>query len=1656
MQARLYWGLLVLIVLAAAALRFDGLRWDDGSHPHPDERFLTIVASAVHSGTLTPTDRDESARQAHLAACVTQFPDTRGVGGWFASQCSDFNPSNVGYAGYAYGQFPLALVRVAAEATAHLSGRSEYTQYGGIHVVGRAVSAVADLLTLLTVFLLGRLLWCRAVGVLAASFYAVAVLPIQSAHFWTVDSLATLFASLSVLYAVRLVRFGDRGDALALGAACALAAASKISLAPLAVLLPLAAYLAPSRVVFSVRPDWLTRASIRLPAVLLGCAGAAITFRIASPYAFSGPSWYDLGLAQPFFDQIQESRRLASGIVDIPPNWQWLGRPPWLWAGQNLLVWGLGLALGLTAVMGVGRRGWRLLRATPIEKARAIPWLWLVGYFFWMGQQWVASMRYFLPVYPLLCLFAAAWLLPWWRAWRIANKGRGSFARRAWWPAAISVVVLASTGVWALAVHTVHTTLHPYVAATNWIVRNVPGPVSAPISTMQHTSVLLNWPAAGVYGDGSVPRVAPTTIAPANGTIDHLQLHDVEVIRSGPAARIVARVLDANGRPIAETTPLPLPSTTTSPGARHGNLDLPLLAPLDLTGGLAYRLQVEVKQGAVTLAGSRIAYEGAWNDVVPARVPRLAPADVLDLRGASGTVIPGGATVDPFAEGYYVPLDLAMTTEDDEAKRGRLIERIDEAEWLIVPNNRFYDSMPRNALRFPLSTRFYDALFSGELGYERFLVVDSLPRFAGVTVDDQSLPSPGQGVTSGRSGLAWAAEEAFSVYDHPTVFVFHKTSGYSRATVERIFRPLNLTTIDAALAAEKPAGAGRLAWSTHEAGSAPDGLLRKTDGDAAVVTGQEPAAANPWVTAGAVIGWYGISLLLGGLAWPWLASLWPGLPDRGYGVARIAGLAAVATAAWWLTWLGLPAWSAGGLTTIIAVVAVVTFPIVRRCLRRERDWLKSNARTLLVMEAAFLALFALGLLLRGLDPDLWAPAFGGEKPMDFALLNSVLASTDFPPADPWFSGGRLNYYYFGWVLVGVATKLTGVAPAIAYNLALPTWWAMTGSGAFSLAWNAYGKASGGRVRRRWLAGAVALVAVALLGNLDLPRAVVPNLKATQALVTSAQPADGAAWKDALTRNSERWLWAPSRTVGEREHSSHEINEFPAFTFLYGDLHPHLMAWPLQLFVLTGLLALVLPVTSAGTETKQGARALLSQIAVVALGVGLLRATNFWDWPFYLVLAGLGSVFAAWRSSQGLLVQTPARMQSNDRLVFVALAVIAIVVAQAVVALPFSSSLVTGELSVRWFDGARTPLLAWLAMQGWFLLVIGGWAWQLACEPWVRPAPAAAASLVLRVLRVARWSGIGYAVLSAAVVAVTGAGEIVAVGVQVALLAWLIELLWRNLAYRTRTIGLLAAVLAFALDLLVEFVVLGQDIGRMNTYFKVHLQIWILLSVAAGIAIAELAGQGALRRGARLYAGLIGIASLLALAYMPLATYGRSQTRFDSAAPFTLNGEAFMANAIYDYQGRSLKLADDLRLITWLRNHTGIDDVVLEAQLPEYRWGSRMSVFTGRQTVLGYRHHESQQRPVAEIGKAIELRRQNVEAMYKSTDTEAVLQVLRHYRVRYVVVGGLERAAYPPAGIEKFNHMVANGELETAFKSGDDVIYRVVAATVEQPTGGAHW
>ena len=100
-----------------------------------------------------------------------------------------------------------------------------------------------------------------------------------------------------------------------------------------------------------------------------------------------------------------------------------------------------------------------------------------------------------------------------------------------------------------------------------------------------------------------------------------------------------------------------------------------------------------------------------------------------------------------------------------------------------------------------------------------------------------------------------------------------------------------------------------------------------------------------------------------------------------------------------------------------------------------------------------LAFFLVFLFIRLGNPDLWHPWKGGEKPMDFSYFNAVLKSTTFPPYDPWYAGGYMNYYYWGYVFVGVLVKWLGIVPSFAYNLILPTLFGMVAMGAFCIGYN---------------------------------------------------------------------------------------------------------------------------------------------------------------------------------------------------------------------------------------------------------------------------------------------------------------------------------------------------------------------------------------------------------------------------------------------------------------------------------------------------------------------------------------------------------------------------------------------------------------------------
>jgi uncharacterized membrane protein len=138
-----------------------------------------------------------------------------------------------------------------------------------------------------------------------------------------------------------------------------------------------------------------------------------------------------------------------------------------------------------------------------------------------------------------------------------------------------------------------------------------------------------------------------------------------------------------------------------------------------------------------------------------------------------------------------------------------------------------------------------------------------------------------------------------------------------------------------------------------------------------------------------------------------------------------------------------------------------------------------------VEEVVFGAAFAVFIFIRMVTPDIWQPWFGGEKFMEFAFLNGILRSPTFPPVDPHFAGGYVNYYYFGIYLVGYLIKLTGIYAEVAFNLTIALLFALTVANAFAFAHTAW---SLWRRTDAWPRGvATALLGpflVTLIGNLD--------------------------------------------------------------------------------------------------------------------------------------------------------------------------------------------------------------------------------------------------------------------------------------------------------------------------------------------------------------------------------------------------------------------------------------------------------------------------------------------------------------------------------------------------------------------------------------------
>lgn len=1308
------WPLLALIVLVAGRFHFHALDWNDNGYPHPDERaVISQVYDMLVEDQYRPTNFTwghfgyYSALFAykgyiHLQYWLNGVPyPTAGrlmpVPGSVLPNFRELVTSGaivrLGIIGIYFfcvlflGLRWLARQRLVSAFLLLLGALFFAWLYPSLRVamlvpvqphyedvcyIGRFIAAFSSMLCVPILYDLGGRLYSSRVGLLAAAFYGFCVLGIQLGHFFAVDMLQAFCAVLVIWIAAGIASAAPNPTAnaeiprdvhdwhgrvrhlnsglllhpvlqyilrvhhtigwqtlllyIALGIAIGMAMASKFSSAPI-FLVPIVAHL------FLIQRARAARQFAPHVFFLLCFVFALGTWFCLQPYAWEDPytpyanairfprigeRWLHVLFSAEFARQIAEQSRMVKGEGGGPWVQQFAQTVPYFTMTMQMIRWTFGWPLGAICV-----GGFLVTMVRNVFRPRMADLLllsWVGIQFLTIGTFKATFPRYTMGIVPLICLFGADLCLGT-RVWAVTGEG---WLRRLgdvwdWCRRPLAAVGVLGGFLYCTAFMRIYDQMHTWSYASLWIFKNVPqqqpdGRQTRIIHESWDDSIPLDVPPHRVrYGSVTIAPYDNDTTAKIETLAQRLEQTDWICL---PTPRLYGTTM---------TVPDRYPYTI-----RYYKM---LFA-----GELGFTLRKTV---------TRFPALGSWefNDLFADESHSVYdhPKCVLFEKTQPLT-----------ATEYYDRILNPPPAVDALTRAHLMLWRESPREQLL---NIVRDPYPDDGA-FTLDDLRQLASRSTELGddRERFLAMASecgtVPCLS--TSDIRAMVEP---VIQVDAAAVRALRQ--TVVSHPnvipgipirTLIARVRSLGIAtdrvmdRERLVRVDRERQSRLIDSLRAYLEHTVIPRLV------------VLRKIDAitfDSGVVPpltpGEQPLvsaapARKPLITQGPrgwwveillVIAWYLAIQLLALAVLPFCLRLFAQLPDAGYPLAKTIGLVVVTYVVWllvnlrlvWFTWstclfalliVGAVCWTGFGRRSVGAVLAA--------------RW-----RCIVASEALFAFTFLFFLLIRAWNPEI----YWGEKTMDFSLYNSTMRGAAFPPYEPWFSGSLLNYYYYGFILIGYPTMLTFTPTPYGFNLALGLIPALTVLCAFSILYNLSGK-------RRW--GLLGGMFVGFIGNFDpIYRLAFNNnenllVRIWRALGTIVS---GRIFTDPIDRTMWDSFWASSRATGPGM-----INEFPIWSWLFADLHAHVIVMPLSLLIVAlaylafrgrergGLLYGTSPVAWGG-------------VLVLAVTTGSQMACNIWDFVSYFPYLGVvllvGALLRVSPEKNALSVRFAAFAQVRDAL-----------------------------------------------------------------------------------------------------------------------------------------------------------------------------------------------------------------------------------------------------------------------------------------------------------------------------------------------------------------------------------------------------------------------
>ena len=843
--------------------------------------------------------------------------------------------------------------------------------------------------------------------------------------------------------------------------------------------------------------------------------------------------------------------------------------------------------------------------------------------------------------------------------------------------------------------------------------------------------------------------------------------------------------------------------------------------------------------------------------------------------------------------------------------------------------------------------------------------------------------------------------------------------------------------------------------------------------------------------------WYLLVSALGWLTFPLAFRLFPGLADHGFSLARTFGMLIWGYAFWMMASLGIIQNDGGGLLFGLVVLAAVSGStlVCRETRKSLGEWIRSRWRLVLTVEILFFVAFVFLAFVRAGNPEI----IGTEKPMELAFINAILRSPTFPPHDPWLSGYAISYYYFGYVMTAMLAKITGTLGSVAFNLMLALVFALSAVGAYGVvynllaAWKTEHPSHHRPVTSLPLLGPFFLLIVSnfegfldVLHNRGLFWKFGPDGSATSAFwkwLDLQDLRDPPSLPLGWMPQRFYWWWRASRVITEYNLAGvwHEIiDEFPFFSYLLGDLHPHVLAMPFDLLAVG--VALNLFFGGWKGETNLGFYHMPVRPVALFFGslvLGGLAFLNTWD-----ILSGFALLVGAYALLRALVYGWTWKRLEDVFALGVPLGLLAILLY-----LPFyvGFSSQAGGILPNLENPTRSAQL-WVMFGPLFLAIFAWlvylWRAEKRYAKWALGFGLAAALVLF--LWIFSWllglyakftmpdfvtnylagEGILNAVLYFSAASLRRLSFIGGLLTLLVLLGTALALLLKseksgkNLEKPEKPekpeehlSGFIPSSTIFVLFLIIigsvlviapEFVFLRDEFdNRMNTIFKFYYQAWWLLSMASAFGVAIMLQK---LRGAWNWVYRTGLAVVLfmALVYPVLGVLtktnnfqlpafqdslangrkaGDPQALQTAAEVWTLDGGAYFARIE----------PDDMAAANWLRTAPYgiiVEATKIDASYTEY---ARISTYSGLPTVLGWPMHEAQWRGTYDPQGT---RLDDIRHLYESSNWEQAQSILQQYGIRYVFVGTLERSTY------QLNESKFQQHLTPVFTQGQVVVYEV--------------